>query len=85
MEKIKMTKIYKMYDMQDENDSWETSLEDAQQWLIRFWIENNDCQLTDEELNGFIEKIEESDADELDDYLQGIDYAIEEIERSECR
>lgn len=80
-----MTKIYKMYDMQDETDSWKTSLEDAQQWLIRFWLENNDYQLTDEELNKFIEEIEKSDADELDVYLQGIDYAIEEIERSECR
>lgn len=76
-----MVKIYKLYDMQDETNSWKTNLKEAQKWLIKFWCDNNDDEMSVEELDEFIVKIEKSDLGKLSEYLQGIDYDIKEIER----
>lgn len=76
-----MSKTYRLYDMQDETDSWKTSLEGAQQWLIQFWCNNRGDDMSDDELDDIIEGIEQSDVEELSDRLQGIDYGIELIEK----
>lgn len=78
---MKMNKQYRLYDMQDEENSEIVSLQSAKDWLIGFWCNNNDGEMTDEELDVFIEKIENADFSKLSEFLQGIDYDIEEIEK----
>lgn len=78
-----MSKMYLLYDLQDETHSWEVCLDEAKEWLELFWLNNNDDEMTDEELDEFIQLIKQADDEKLIEYLMGIDYCMEEIEKSE--
>lgn len=71
---------YLRYDLQDRTDYAYCTLEQAKDWLIQFWNEHPDDDMTDEEHDTWIETIEETtDWEILSEYLSGIDYTLEEL------
>jgi hypothetical protein len=76
-------KLYKRYDIQDKNDFAIETLSQMKQWLADFWDNNPDEEMDEEEHQGLIEEIWESDEKELFERLAGIDYTFEAIEEIE--
>lgn len=77
-----MKKLYRLFDLQDENNEEIITLEGARKWLAEFWQLNPSEDMTDEEHDTMIKEIMQSDVDELCNRLQGIDYFIEPIAKS---
>ncbi len=75
-------KLFKRYDMQDERDFEIETLAQMKYWLVDFWNTNPDDDMTDEEHEEMIEKIMESDKDELFERLAGIDYTYDELDEN---
>ena len=73
-------KMYKRFDMQDEDDFAIETLEQMKAWLIDFWNSNPDEDMTDEEHDEMIEQIKIADEDEIFDRLGGIDYTYDEVD-----
>lgn len=78
-------KKYKWYDIQDEKDFHEGTLQDAKAWLTDFWQWTDIYE--DEELhdvrvfNEFMQDIQKATKTDLFEMLSGIDWTIEEIEK----
>ncbi|MFS0891006.1 hypothetical protein [Peribacillus frigoritolerans] len=75
-------KLFKRYDMQDENDFEIETLLQMKDWLVDFWNNNPDDDMTDEEHEEMIEEIMESDEHELFERLAGIDYTYDELDEN---
>lgn len=82
-----MEKTYIVYDMQDERDWEEVTLEGAKDKLRSMWdysTEMNDENgLTEEEYDEFMKRIDAADVDELDDMLGGVDFALRDVEEDD--
>lgn len=83
-----MGKTYIVFDLQDERDWEEVTLEGAKDKLRSMWdysTEMNDENgMTEEEYDEFMKRIDEADEDELDDMLGGVDFALREIEEDDA-
>ncbi|MGE7609703.1 hypothetical protein ACQKML_24330 [Peribacillus frigoritolerans] len=75
-------KLFKRYDMQDESDFEIETLAQMKDWLVDFWNNNPDDDMTDEEHEEMIEEIIESDEHELFERLAGIDYTYDELDEN---
>lgn len=82
-----MEKTFIVYDLQDERDWEEVTLEGAKDKLRSMWdysTEMNDENgMTEEEYDEFMKRIDAADVDELDDMLGGVDFALREIDEDE--
>lgn len=82
-----MEKTFIVYDLQDERDWEEVTLEGAKDKLRSMWdysTEMNDENgMTEEEYDEFMKRIDAADVDELDDMLSGVDFALREIDEEE--
>lgn len=82
-----MEKTYIVYDLQDERDWEEVTLEGAKDKLRSMWdysTEMNDENgLTEEEYDEFMKRIDAADVDELDDMLGGVDFALRDVEEDD--
>lgn len=72
--------LYYIYDLQDFSDQWVATLDEARAWLVDFWNNNPDDEMSDEDHEYMLKEILSANANELDDKLQGIDYGLEEVE-----
>jgi len=70
---------YKWYDIQDEEDFNIGTLEEAKEWLVDFWAENNDDQYSEQELEEIIQNIQKATPSELNDKMGGIDWTLEDL------
>lgn len=71
--------LYYVYDLQDFSDQWVATLDEAKAWLVDFWNNNPDDEMSDEDHEYMLKEILSANASELDDKLQGIDYGLEEV------
>jgi len=76
-------KLYKRFDLQDEEDFHIETLEEMKEWLADFWNYNPDDDMTEEEHEELIEGILKSDAAELFERLGGVGYSFDEITETE--
>lgn len=83
-----MEKTFIVYDLQDERDWEEVTLEGAKDKLRNMWdysTEMNDENgLTEEEYDEFMKRIDVADVDALDDMLGGVDFALREIDEDDA-
>lgn len=78
-------KLYLRYDMQDESDYVVETLDDIKAWISEFWTFNHSDDISEDELDDLLERIEEADEDELQSIVWGIDYDFTEYIEEEMK
>ena len=75
--------IYLRFDLQDDTEQFPETLREMKTFLIDFWYWHNEEQLTEQELDRFVLNIQKATANEMFEYLGGIDYSFSEIEKKQ--